>query len=431
MKNSNHGMLIGLVFALILALGIIMPYVMLESGAMADSQYKWAEQETGTLSTLSGVSALDADNVWAVGDDGTILHYDGKDWSAQESGTIVWLRDVSALDANNVWAVGYGGTILHYNGTAWSAQVSGTTDNLYGVSALDANNVWAVGSDDDGTVPVLHYNGTAWSAQESGILAKTNCLYGVSALDANSVWAVGNYYDMSLQSIIYHFDGADWTEQGTRTANGLWDVSALDANNVWAVGEQGTIRYYNGAGWSEQESGFTTGGKLWGVSALDANKVWAVGDTGTILYFDGTGWSEQASGTNYGLWDVSALDANNVWAVGQGGTILHGSPAATTWYLAEGSTDGGMETFVLVQNPNDDAVTVDLTFMTSTGPQDGPQGFAIPANSRQSFKVNDYVTDYNVSTMVNSWFAAPIICERAMYGNNRTWAHDSVGYSER
>ncbi|RJX19163.1 MAG: hypothetical protein C4575_09165, partial [Desulforudis sp.] len=34
--------------------------------------------------------------------------------------------------------------------------------------------------------------------------------------------------------------------------------------------------------------------------------------------------------------------------------------AATTWYLAEGCTEGGMDTWVLVQNPGSEAVTVDL-----------------------------------------------------------------------
>jgi hypothetical protein len=101
---------------------------------------------------------------------------------------------------------------------------------------------------------------------------------------------------------------------------------------------------------------------------------------------------------------------------------------AWTWYLAEGCTEGGMETWVLVQNPGEDDVTVDLTFMTSTGPVDGPQGFTITAGSRHSFKVNDYVVDWNVSTQVGST-GGRVICERAMYGGDRTWAHDSIGYS--
>ncbi len=72
----------------------------------------------------------------------------------------------------------------------------------------------------------------------------------------------------------------------------------------------------------------------------------------------------------------------------------------TPWYLAEGSTDGGMETFVLVQNPNSTPVIVNVDFMTGAGAVPGPQDQAVPPNSRVTFKANDYVTDYNVSTKV-------------------------------
>jgi trimeric autotransporter adhesin len=101
---------------------------------------------------------------------------------------------------------------------------------------------------------------------------------------------------------------------------------------------------------------------------------------------------------------------------------------ATTWYLAEGCTGGDFETWVLVMNSSADQVTVDLTFMTSAGPQSGPQDVTIPGQSRVSFNVGDYVTDYNVSTEVTCT-GGGVVCERAMYGNGRTWAHDSVGYA--
>src|SRR4030042_538484 len=98
------------------------------------------------------------------------------------------------------------------------------------------------------------------------------------------------------------------------------------------------------------------------------------------------------------------------------------------WYLAEGSTDGGMETYVLVQNPNPNDVKVDLKPQTDSGEQAPPelQGVTIPASSRQTFKVNNFATTYNVSTKVVPT-GGEVICERAMYGGNRTWAHDSIG----
>ena len=101
------------------------------------------------------------------------------------------------------------------------------------------------------------------------------------------------------------------------------------------------------------------------------------------------------------------------------------SAPATTWYLAEGSTGPGFETWVLVQNPNAYAVTVGLDFMTSSGLAHGPQGYSIAGDSRYSFRLNDYVTDYDVSTVVTS--SDGVVCERAMYGGGRAWGHDSIG----
>jgi cysteinyl-tRNA synthetase len=115
---------------------------------------------------------------------------------------------------------------------------------------------------------------------------------------------------------------------------------------------------------------------------------------------------------------------NRTWAHDSIGVT---SPAPT-WYLAEGASDGGMEAFVLVQNPAASPVHVNIKFQTDTGEQAPAalQGVEIPARSRRTFKVNDYVISYNVSTKVEAT-DGQVICERAMYGDNRTWAHDSIG----
>jgi hypothetical protein len=100
---------------------------------------------------------------------------------------------------------------------------------------------------------------------------------------------------------------------------------------------------------------------------------------------------------------------------------------ADTWYLAEGCTNGGFETWVLVQNPNGSAATVTLSYMTESGSVAGPT-VSIPANSRKTFNVAETVPGtWSVSTKVTS--SAPVIAERACYGNNRTWGHDSIGVS--
>jgi len=104
---------------------------------------------------------------------------------------------------------------------------------------------------------------------------------------------------------------------------------------------------------------------------------------------------------------------------------------ANTWFLAEGSTFGGFETWVLVQNPGATPATVTLTYQTETGTVPGPTR-TIQPESRQSFNVADTVETFEVSTLVTS--DQPVIAERAMYWNtatvNRQAAHDSIGVSQ-
>ena len=117
------------------------------------------------------------------------------------------------------------------------------------------------------------------------------------------------------------------------------------------------------------------------------------------------------------------------WNSRNGGHCASGVvSSASQWYLAEGATDGGFETWVLIQNPNANDVTVDLTLMTDTGPQSPPdlQGFPMAANSRQSFNLGNYVTSFNVSTKVTSQ-GGDVIAERAMYWQDKLGGHDAHG----
>jgi hypothetical protein len=101
------------------------------------------------------------------------------------------------------------------------------------------------------------------------------------------------------------------------------------------------------------------------------------------------------------------------------------STPETTWYLAEGSTNGGFETWVLVQNPGDTEANVQITYMTPTGDKPGP-ALKLSPKTRQTVNVADTVKDeWSVSTQVSS--DKPVIAERAVYWNNRAGGHDSIG----
>ncbi|MBN2027912.1 MAG: FG-GAP repeat protein [Actinobacteria bacterium] len=95
-----------------------------------------------------------------------------------------------------------------------------------------------------------------------------------------------------------------------------------------------------------------------------------------------------------------------------------------TWYLAEGTTAWGFETYVLVQNPNPDAVDVTMTFMKPGG-ETQEYAFPVAGESRYTVNVNQVVPESDVSTTVEA--SAPVICERSMYRDNKALGHDSIG----
>lgn len=91
---------------------------------------------------------------------------------------------------------------------------------------------------------------------------------------------------------------------------------------------------------------------------------------------------------------------------------------------AAGATSGEFETWVLVQNPDQkNPAYVNITYMTPDGPVAGPSELLQPG-ARKSFNVAESVPDtWEVSTQVSS--NQNVIAERAMYGEDRRWGHDS------
>ncbi len=224
---------------------------------------------------LLAVSAVSTSDIWAVGlyqrgnaaGKSLIEHFDGTSWQVIPSPDIRghenWLASVSAISANDVWAVGYTEKNLgdyrtlteHWDGTSWSIipspNVGSVGDILSGVVAVSANDVWAVG---DATVNfstsqtlIEHWNGTRWKVISSpSINSLENQLSGISALSANDMWTVGSATDNntgSVQTLTEHWNGTQWSivsspnPAGQQVSiNGLQAVAVVSTHDVWAVG---------------------------------------------------------------------------------------------------------------------------------------------------------------------------------------------------
>src|SRR3954463_3386112 len=87
---------------------------------------EWVRANAGAEVTFDAVHGTGPNDIWVVGDLGTIAHFNGTAWSIAPPLTSAHLRAVAAASATDVWAFGDSGLALHFDGKAWSRVDIGT-----------------------------------------------------------------------------------------------------------------------------------------------------------------------------------------------------------------------------------------------------------------------------------------------------------------
>ncbi len=92
----------------------------------------------------------DAKNIFLVGQQGAILHFDGKNTTGMTSGTKNDLWGAWGISKSDVYAVGARGTIVHYDGSSWKSMASGCEHDLRAIWGTKSGHVFVAG--DGGTM---------------------------------------------------------------------------------------------------------------------------------------------------------------------------------------------------------------------------------------------------------------------------------------
>ena len=179
----------------------------------------------GGNNSLYDLAVVSPTNIWAVGSfiptgrglqdwRSLVEHWDGSSWTVvtvPSTGNQDFLYGVSALGADDVWAVGATGTTsgsqsvpglaLHWDGTRWSIVPvprlpTGQNPELFGVVVLGADDVWASGDDDQPNsygMEMVHWDGTSW--KQVGLIGPASTSVTVIdqlvALGPGDVWGAG------------------------------------------------------------------------------------------------------------------------------------------------------------------------------------------------------------------------------------------------
>jgi hypothetical protein len=273
-----------------------------------------------------------------------ILHFDGSTWSSvyQGGGALV---DIWESASDDVFAVGSDGLIVHFDGSRWQVQDSGTTRPLTSIQGSSSTNVFVHANLINQDYSVLRYDGTKWSR------ASTNAGGSITSVTVDER---GLAYAGSTDGFIYRGVASlsDWSYYGITTdallvagssvfaidgANRLYEQSSLNATpvlldlpgrvrslwlepsgSVYAVGDGGMIARRDDAAWIVLREPVPLL-QLNAIFGADDASFFALGYSSSFV-FDGSTWKENA------LADAAASQAG--WAVSRDFAIAVGSKGA-------------------------------------------------------------------------------------------------------
>lgn len=282
---------------------------------------RWQAMASGSGNDLLAVWGSGADDLYAVGARGTILHSTGHGtWSTESADTLATLRGVWGRGAGDVYAVGDQGVVLHSRGDGtWSALPSLTTAALHAIWGSGVGDIYAVGD----LQTVIHSSGGAFQQEtsQSGA-APFVAAWGSGAKD---VFAVGRE--------LWHSSG-----------DGVWsprvDVDHPTLYGMWGAGAE---VYVVGAVAGDPWNGVilhSHAGGAWNESPEHPGQLRSVcgGSSGVIaagVRSDGSGFLIRSAGDD--IWTLDAITpkplfavfqsaSGEAFAVGGGGAIVHAAP---------------------------------------------------------------------------------------------------------
>lgn len=334
---------------------VLAALIAIHVSSMSWAEYFERQAPLPTGNTYTAVWGSSESDVYAVGQYGTIVHYDGNAWSVVSEELIHTFLCVWGSSKDDVYVGGYG-TLLHYNGTTWT--YTGIQHEVTSIWGASSDNIYAVCRRGN----ILHFDGAIWTEMESPV---SDLTMNDSSLDyvLKRIWGSSpdDIYAVGDNGIIIHFDGSHWSRIGCDCTSDLYCVWGKSASEVYISGYECPLLKFDGTNWTIVDApvdfGFhgMHGDPVNGLVCSDRNQVYtydngeweleptediyfspefnacwssengdifAVGYGGSIFHFDGTDWHSMTNIPPSTLKDIYAVSSADVYAVGIG-TIVH------------------------------------------------------------------------------------------------------------
>ena len=277
---------------------------------------------------LVAVAATSTRDVWAVGEHGSetragsetrlvIVHWNGSRWRVVPTPNLRgrgFLTGVRAVSADDVWAVGgiyaQGESfplVMRWNGRGWQRLPTRTVvqepSYLFDVGGTSSTNVWAVGvTNTDAQTSyayrelILRWNGSAWTRFASPRALVDQSPRRIDAVSPTQAWTLHSAWGGRDETNLIHWTGRTGRVELTyhdadllgADAYGLVseDLAPIAATNVWIVGyrssrgpDRPVVMHWDGRSVRLVRTAFASirGATLHSVSAIAPTEIWAVG----------------------------------------------------------------------------------------------------------------------------------------------------------
>ncbi len=472
----------------------------------------WSNQQTIPADTgLYSIRGTGTDNLWASttagpqrpeGIGGVYKFDSGTNSWSQVYTRDQWLEGLYVADPNHVWATGEFGTIVFYNGSSWSVLAGGVDGggdvNLHGADGYDASHVWTSGQTDNEELPTIAFIAPTPAGSDVGVQMPALLSGTDVSMNFNQVTSPGSSTAIPQLDPAVKFQvvgGTCMEVQTSATYTGKIEVSvAYDPATLTMPVSSLRLMHKQGGTWIDATKSVDSVNHLV-TGEVDSLSPFVLGATAfyfaegtcrpnfdpyiciqnpgatdadvTITYMkgDGTTATDQLTviknsrstvlprtklGTgNDAAHDFSAkvectngqqiiaerpmyFNYNGVWMGGH--DVVGATGPATAFYFAEGTCRPNFDPYICIQNPGATDADVTITYMKGDGTTATDQ-LTVIKNSRSTVLPrtklgtgNDAAHDF--SAKVECTNGQQIIAERPMYFNyNGVWmgGHDVVG----
>lgn len=278
---------------------------------------QWQKTESNTKKDLNALFGFGPNDVWAAGEDGTVLHFDGTTWSSVSSGTSRTFNSIWGAAPDDVWFVGRSGAVVRWNGATMSPVTGASSVDFHSVRGVGPKEIYLCSS-----LGLFLFDGSFHEFTRQG--TKVNCR-SLFSLDGTAVVALVNKSGSSTIGQVYTLN-----TNGSTPLEALGEVSNYDDANPVGVAPTDLWVLWDNAK-SVMRLGSGTPRELVLPQDMSArvgwvrgpNDVWLGGSHGMLAHFDGAELKLKVAGDYNApliraLWGTTGV----TWAAGTSGWLL-------------------------------------------------------------------------------------------------------------